>query len=376
MVSDLTALQPIHVGFTNCFPIDTGDGLVLIDTGLDTDQNWERLTRGLEERGRSIKDVRWVLLTHAHTDHCGLVHRVKDASNAQIIIHQLEAFFLRQGSHHRSGNQERFNRLFLEHGVPERLVSWLFRMGSRSWGRRWEADPPLFGPEPEHTLSWEALEGAEVAEEARQQPDAGHAMPASRRDERSPNVWRFQGIEPDVTFDDNQHIELADLRLRSYFTPGHTPGHACFYHEESRVFFSGDHILKRITPNPGLYFVYNRYERRSKSLPDYIRSLMAVRNVPCVRVLGGHESEMPNMEYAVDRIVMHHERRARTAMSAVRHGKNTTFALLPVLFPTLRSSGLFPALGETLGHLDLLEEQGQVAAEMASGCYVYHPLGD
>lgn len=375
MSHDLSTLQPIHVGFTNCFPIDTGDGLVLIDTGLDTDQNWERLNRGLEERCYSMRDVRWVLLTHAHTDHCGLVHRVKDASNAQVIIHQLEAFFLRQGTGHRSANQQRFSRLFLEHGVPEPLVQWLFRMGSRSWGRRWEPDPGLFGAEPEHALQWDALEAAETAETARGGPDVGHAVPAGRRDERHPNVWRFKGIAPDITFDDNATIELGELRLRSVFTPGHTPGHACFYHDASRVFFAGDHILKRITPNPGVYFVYDEYERRSRSLPDYIRSLMAVRSLPCTRVLGAHEGEMPNMEYAVDRIVMHHERRARTAMSAVRHGRNTTFGLLPVLFPSLRASGLFPAIGETLGHLDLLEEQGQVTPELVDGCYVYHPTG-
>ena len=181
-------------------------------------------------------------------------------------------------------------------------------------------------------------------------------------------------IEPDRTFADDEQITLGNLRVQAIGTPGHTPGHACFYDADAGVIFTGDHILKRITPNPLLYFLNDQYEQRTKSLPNYIRSLMRVRNLQARRVLGAHEGEMNNLEYAADRILLHHERRARTVMGAVRHGRTTSFEVMPVLFPTLRLSGLFLGLDETIGHMDLLEEQGQVRQEMQEGQRRYLPM--
>jgi glyoxylase-like metal-dependent hydrolase (beta-lactamase superfamily II) len=35
-------------------------------------------------------------------------------------------------------------------------------------------------------------------------------------------------------------------------TPGHSPGHCCLYEPNKRILFSGDHLLKEITPNVSL----------------------------------------------------------------------------------------------------------------------------
>ena len=89
---DLAALEPIHVGPTNCFVIDTGEGLLLIDTGINADHFWHTLVDGLDQRGHQPQDVRWVLLTHAHNDHCGLASRMKHASGAEVLVHREEIY--------------------------------------------------------------------------------------------------------------------------------------------------------------------------------------------------------------------------------------------------------------------------------------------
>ena len=55
--------------------------------------------------------------------------------------------------------------------------------------------------------------------------------------------------------------------------------------------------------------------------------------------------------------------RATTALHTVERGRDTGFAVLPALFPNLRATALLPALSETIGHLDLLEEREDVVPE-------------
>lgn len=43
----------------------------------------------------------------------------------------------------------------------------------------------------------------------------------------------------DETLKDGDSIDVAG-GLRLYHTPGHTPGHATYYHPERKVLFSGD----------------------------------------------------------------------------------------------------------------------------------------
>jgi glyoxylase-like metal-dependent hydrolase (beta-lactamase superfamily II) len=47
----------------------------------------------------------------------------------------------------------------------------------------------------------------------------------------------------DYVLDDDHVIEVGRLRLRTIFTPGHTPGSMCFRLEGSPVLFSGDTLF-------------------------------------------------------------------------------------------------------------------------------------
>src|SRR4030042_2788985 len=66
--------------------------------------------------------------------------------------------------------------------------------------------------------------------------------------------------------------EGDSLRIGSYDfscveTPGHTPGHMCLYEKQTRIFFSGDHILNNITPNLSVW------SEREDPLRQYLKSL-------------------------------------------------------------------------------------------------------
>lgn len=64
--------------------LETGDGLMLFDTGPDS--TFEQVVAGLEEEGFRPNDVRQVFLSHIHLDHAGAAWRFAEAG-ATIHVH-------------------------------------------------------------------------------------------------------------------------------------------------------------------------------------------------------------------------------------------------------------------------------------------------
>ena len=62
-------------------------GLVLLDSGWDSEESWQALCAGLAMIGGSPGDVRAVLVSHFHLDHSGLAGRLRAESGAWIGMH-------------------------------------------------------------------------------------------------------------------------------------------------------------------------------------------------------------------------------------------------------------------------------------------------
>lgn len=72
-------------------------------------------------------------------------------------------------------------------------------------------------------------------------PMLEHAVVAAK-------MWQIEIPEPppaDHMLADNQILEVGNLELQVLFTPGHAPGHVCFYLETHDVLFDGDVIFQR-----------------------------------------------------------------------------------------------------------------------------------
>jgi glyoxylase-like metal-dependent hydrolase (beta-lactamase superfamily II) len=71
-------------------------GLALIDTGWPTEQAWTALCDSITATGHDIADLKYMLVTHAHSDHLGLAARVREASGALVGMHPAEGATLRR----------------------------------------------------------------------------------------------------------------------------------------------------------------------------------------------------------------------------------------------------------------------------------------
>src|SRR3982751_3591769 len=111
---------PFYVGDVNVYLIRQ-DPITLIDVGPKTAAAAQALRQGLAKHGVKFSDVRRIVLTHAHEDHCGLAKRVRDeAKDAQILIYDWE-------TGHLFGRlaQDEHRQLMLRSGVPEKVFEEL-----------------------------------------------------------------------------------------------------------------------------------------------------------------------------------------------------------------------------------------------------------
>jgi glyoxylase-like metal-dependent hydrolase (beta-lactamase superfamily II) len=78
----------VKKGF-RAFVIDGDDGLTLIDTGLP--KRASAFVAGIESIGRSVSDIRSIVLTHNHTDHAGNAAELKRDSGANLYCSPADA---------------------------------------------------------------------------------------------------------------------------------------------------------------------------------------------------------------------------------------------------------------------------------------------
>jgi glyoxylase-like metal-dependent hydrolase (beta-lactamase superfamily II) len=69
------------------------DGCYVVDAGMETDAS--DMLAGLAALGATARDVRAIMLTHWHNDHCAGAEALRQASGATVYFHELESAHFR-----------------------------------------------------------------------------------------------------------------------------------------------------------------------------------------------------------------------------------------------------------------------------------------
>ncbi len=97
--STATVVPGVHhlggLGPSSAYAIETPKGLVLVDSGLQTDAG--PLKAELAKLGLDWKQIRAILLTHAHGDHTGGADHLRAATGAKIHAGRADAAVIRAG---------------------------------------------------------------------------------------------------------------------------------------------------------------------------------------------------------------------------------------------------------------------------------------
>ena len=70
--------------------------MTLVDAGLPG--HWPELLKELEAMGRSVGEVKGVVLTHGDTDHLGLAERLRSDHDVPVYVHEADAALARSES--------------------------------------------------------------------------------------------------------------------------------------------------------------------------------------------------------------------------------------------------------------------------------------
>ncbi|WP_043444173.1 MBL fold metallo-hydrolase [Arthrobacter sp. L77] len=209
---------------TNVYLVEDDDGLLLVDTGLPRSKNV--LLAALARIGRTVQDIRGIVLTHGHFDHVGTAEHLRSRYGIPVYCHPDDA---RIAAHPYSYDRERSP--FLYPLRYPRAVPGLLRMTAAG-----------------------AVAVRGVQDTLPLTPEAAAALPGSPL------------LVP---------------------TPGHTKGHCALHLPDRDAVISGDALvtLDPYTGRPGPQVVARA---ATADMGMALRSLEALRSTAARTVLPGH----------------------------------------------------------------------------------------
>jgi len=255
----------------NAWALAAGDGIVLVDCGMDTPGSLRHLERALERVGLELEQVRLLVCTHAHIDHCGQAHAVQQRAGCELWIHPRHEHLTAALDDPDAALARRIE-IARQSGVPEApLQAWVERRRDQGSG--------MSGP---LVAARELLPGVEL------ETDAG--------------VWSV------------------------YETPGHAPSHVVLHQPERRLLLSGDHVLGRIS----LFFDHGW---TPDPVGEFLASLDVVERLDVRLTLSGHGRPFTDLPGHVDGNRALVRERLDSVTGAVRaRGEATAFELLPDVY--------------------------------------------
>ncbi len=160
-------------------------------------------------------------------------------------------------------------------------------------------------------------------------------------------------LQLDLVLADGDTVDGTEFRLEALHTPGHAPNHLCFWLDEERVLFTGDHVLNGTTTvvNP----------QRGGDMREYLASLERLRKLKRVaRICPGHGDVIDDPTSVLDEYVAHRKLRERQILKLLKEQPRTINKIVQALYTDTPDGLIEMAQKQVYAHLIKLKADGKV----------------
>ncbi|MGV8056539.1 MAG: MBL fold metallo-hydrolase [Smithellaceae bacterium] len=311
----ITLPMPFRLRHVHAYALVAGRDVALFDTGMTMPGVYEKLEADLKSIGLSVEAIRDIYLTHVHHDHCGLAGLLQEKSKARLHLSEIA------NSVHKHFQQADYltaqaRFFYTKHGMPPGEI---------------EA----------------------IVEEIE---DICSLLPQF-------SVNSFL-----------QENEIRHFGKRSFeviFTPGHAPGHVCFFFREEGLLLAGDHILPYIAPSLSPDICDEIFQ----PLQSYLESLYTIEKLPVNTIHPGHGNSLTNIDERIREIRTHHTLKKQILLKSIGAYPQTTYAICGKMAGTTAANRddweKFMALNETYIYLQELNREGTIKENILDNVLFY-----
>jgi glyoxylase-like metal-dependent hydrolase (beta-lactamase superfamily II) len=160
-------------------------------------------------------------------------------------------------------------------------------------------------------------------------------------------------LDIDLVLRDGDTIDGTEFRLEVMHTPGHAPNHLCFWLDEERALFTGDHVLNGTTTvvNP----------QRGGDMREYLASLERMRVLKrLARICPGHGDVIDDPMAVLDEYAAHRKMRERQIVKVLKEKPLTIKRIVDVLYTDTPEGLIEMARRQVHAHLLKLKAEGKV----------------
>lgn len=312
--------MPYPLGETNVYLIESGDGWVVIDVGVDLESTrlvWEQ---AVKEVGISFKQIQKIYVTHCHPDHLGAAHWLQQRCDAPVYMLREEIeraqkyIFLDQNNfkelYRQAISQEVKINKFPDHKFEELIEDWYTDVR------------PLY------------IEPAEI-----------------------------------LPMDVGDEIDLGGNSFAVMLAAGHSDGQCMFWSAQQKQLFLADILAA------GAYLHFTDWPHTSLQNPlenlfdllDQIKSMGVVRSFP------GHGPVIHDLDSQIAKLTLKHQhilsKVEATVINPISAGE-----LYPHLYQLQEYVHFHRVvMGETLGYLNYLVSRGRLKKVTDENKVIYKP---
>jgi len=298
--------EPPDLITANVYAVGKGP-ITLIDTGPKIPGSLEFLRKKLRITGFDLSDIERIIITHGHVDHFGLAASIRDAAGYPIecFLHAEDRFQISSENFQEDMWSKELEHFMAMVDMPEKEIK---RIKKRFSSFKRLADP----------------------------------------------------IEEVSTMEEGDEFVGDGFHLRVIHTPGHSPGACCLYESRQKILFSGDHIIKHITPNPLMEIKRDHLsDPNYKSLKAYLKSLDKLAGLRVRFVFPGHGEYIEDLPGIISTYRLHHRERMDLVWNVLRKKSRPLYHLIDDVFPFVPENDVFLAVSEIFVHLEILIDEGR-----------------